>query len=425
MTASTRNTSLRIFSLFLLILLIPSFLAWMVNLELALQIFVPGLNILERLLPSFVYDPLAYFASDLSTISTLVPLLLLGFPFVMSRKVLAFTDRVDDQLRHLVYDPYPPHFPFFLVMLGLAGTLYGLLIGLDVSGVEKLGTEMASPESIQATLDRLLAGTATALLSSLLGLAGAFLAARPFTWLFHRAVGMRQEEESGGLTDALHHLIQDLQSLGDASQRFGKQLSHTELEAIPTTLRAIHEVLQTLGAGLTDANQKIQSLGDAQAASQAQLAPLTHLENLTRLSSLEELLGDIKSSQEQSNVGQQEFISVIRQSLELQTQIAQKTSEELTGLRSELKNVEALLRDVEGQGRQTQSHLGEIVGTLENVSTQAKAAGQQAKEDAGRVLELLNTEQVRRQSDRSTLQKAAGLFLDGALSQTHTPDPDA
>ena len=70
---------------------------------------------------------------------------------------------------------------------GTVGTLYGLLIGLDVSGVKELGDKAQTVDKINDSLDQLLGGTATALLSSLLGLVGAFLALRPLTWLYQWA----------------------------------------------------------------------------------------------------------------------------------------------------------------------------------------------------------------------------------------------
>lgn len=413
MNDTKRVKRLQRFSLICWILLIPAAFMWGVNLELAIRILAPGYRFAELWMPASFFNTLAYFGSDLSTISTLIPLLLVGFPLYMARKIIRFPDSVEDRLRHLIYDPYPPHFPFFLVMLGLAGTLYGLLIGLDVSGVEKLGSEIASPEMIQVTLDRLLGGTATALLSSLLGLAGAFLAARPFTWIFHLVVGMPQDEESAGISETLQHLIQDLQGLGDATRSFGSQLSRTEIEAIPPTLRAIHEELKTLGSGLDAANQHIKHLRESQTAGQERLAPLEHL---NRISSLENLLGELKTSQDQSNNGQSELIQILKQSLDQQNSIATRTHEELTGLRHDVGKFETLLTDMEGQGRQAQHHLSEITRSLDDLAGQTKATREQAKTDAAKTIRLLETEQERKQADRSTLHKAAGMFLEGPLS---------
>ncbi|MDA1078960.1 MAG: hypothetical protein O2908_07900, partial [Verrucomicrobia bacterium] len=163
------------------VLMIPAFFAWVVNVEIGMRTIFPGWKLLESILPSFIYDSFLIFSDDLSTISTFIPLLLILYPFVMGWKILKLKAEHEGALSKLEHDPYPDNFPFFLVMLGLAGTLYGLLIGLDVSGVKSIGDDADSPDRIKNALDQLLGGTSTALLSSLVGLLGAFLAAKPMT----------------------------------------------------------------------------------------------------------------------------------------------------------------------------------------------------------------------------------------------------
>ena len=121
-----------------LALLLVSLVVWLVNLEVALQSYSPGLVLISDLLPGWLYLKLAWLSADLSTISTLVPVLLFLFPCLQGWKVLRSGNDVL-QRREIPSDPYPLNFSYFLVMLGLAGTLYGLLIGLDVSGVKELG----------------------------------------------------------------------------------------------------------------------------------------------------------------------------------------------------------------------------------------------------------------------------------------------
>lgn len=228
------------------LLLIPSTLVWLVNLDVALRIHYPTWQGVQSWLPAVGYGGLLDYCDDLSTISTFIPMMLCLFPLVLAWRVFRWGSDAPERLLHEVYDPYPPHFPFFLVMLGLAGTLYGLLIGLDVSGVSTLGGEGMSPEKIQQTLDQLLGGTATALLSSLVGLAGAFLSARPLTWLCHRAVSMPTDAEAVSLEETFRDLIQDMEALGKASQHFREQLGGSSLQDLPEALEQIQQDLRLL-----------------------------------------------------------------------------------------------------------------------------------------------------------------------------------
>jgi len=231
------------------LLFLPATVLWLVNFDSALRVQRPEWQGFERIIPSKVYQTLSVYCDDLSTISTLIPLLLLLFPLILAVRVWKWGSDSPERLLHEIYDPYPPHFPFFLVMLGLAGTLYGLLIGLDVSGVSTLGGNAISPEKIQQTLDQLLGGTSTALLSSLLGLAGAFLAARPFTWLCHRAVHMPVPDETLSLEETFRGLIQDMQALGRASQEFREQLGLGDFPDFPKSLEQIQSDVQMLREG--------------------------------------------------------------------------------------------------------------------------------------------------------------------------------
>jgi len=228
------------------LLLIPATLAWLINVEMALRVIWPAWTQPDRLLASPAFDIFYRMAADLSTISTLVVVLLVLFPLIMARRVRAYAAHAPDRLRRLVYDPYPPHFPFFLVMLGLAGTLYGLLIGLTISGVTELGARAASPGSIQEALDQLLDGTATALLSSLWGLVGAFVAARPLTWLFHWAACLPGDEEPVMLSETLRRLDQDLARLGETARAFEVRLGQSAVEQIPGMLAELRDTLNTM-----------------------------------------------------------------------------------------------------------------------------------------------------------------------------------
>ena len=239
-----------------------SAVAWLVNLEIALQVIFPDLTFIDSLVPILIYDWFAWLSADLSTISMLVPLLLALFPCIQCWRVLKAGNN-ELVRRKISSDPYPENFSYFLVMLGLAGTLYGLFIGLDVSGVKELGEKDQQIGNINESLDQLLGGTATALLSSLLGLIGAFLAARPLTWIFQWATDLHEEEELG-LSETIEKLAGDMQKLGDASRAFGERLEGTNVHEMPATLAEIRTELAGLRQELADANKKIAHLGDSQ-----------------------------------------------------------------------------------------------------------------------------------------------------------------
>lgn len=287
MTESRYSRGLGLLVAVCVILLIPATAVWLVNLELALQAAGASCTFSENLLPAGLYSLLTPFAADLSTISTLVPLLLLAFPAFMGIRIRVLAKYDPGYLRRVVYDPYPPHFPFFLVMLGLTGTLYGLLIGLSVSGVEELGAVVPTAGSIQGTIDRLMGGTATALLSSLLGLVGAFLAARPLTWIFRRAAGITEEETQRTVVEVVASLTHDLQSLGHASREFSESLNVAAAEGINQQLAQIGNSLSLLADGMSESNTRLQKLLEVQERTAGQMELMNHLRELERLEKIE------------------------------------------------------------------------------------------------------------------------------------------
>ena len=113
----------------------------------------------------------------------------------------------------------------------MAGTLYGLFIGLDVSGVKELGEDGQMVDKIKQSLDQLLGGTATALLRSLLGLVGAFVAAKPLNWLFQWATELFDDEDLC-LSQTIECLVEDMKALGDASRAFGERLDGTSIQDV-------------------------------------------------------------------------------------------------------------------------------------------------------------------------------------------------
>lgn len=274
-------------------------LLWLVNLELAL---VQGNVELLRVaagLPEGLRAFCLSCAQDLSTVSTLVPLLICLFPAWQAFRVSRALNRGEDP--PLISRPYPPHFPFFLIMLGLAGTLYGLLIGLQNSGVETAADEM-SADAVRTAVDRLLSGTATAVLSSLVGMIGAFVAARPVTWLFCSLLPPQAADEvSDSLEDTVLRLTEGLGRMDRTVRTITQSLAPVPLETLATRLEALEvqnqrvaDHLERLTSATESAHQALSALPDVAKAQQSvsdqlqELLPVrettnTHLETLISL----------------------------------------------------------------------------------------------------------------------------------------------
>ncbi len=272
---------LKILCLACLALLPACLAAFAVNLELALRVFFPGAVWLEGHLPAAGFRRLAVLALDLSTVSTAVPVLLLAFPLAQGWRVLRRPADDREFPRTLSAAPYPPHFAFFLVMLGLVGTLHGLWIGLRASGVAELGGAAPSPETIQAALDRLMSGTATAILSSLVGIIAAFFAAKPIPWLFRRLVGIEQEDSRRSLAETLEQLTRDLVGLGEASRGVASLLGPEAARGLAARFEALETAVRSIEARSGPALDALQRLAAAQAAG---------VEHLRRLDAVEALL---------------------------------------------------------------------------------------------------------------------------------------
>ena len=206
--------------------------ALLVNIEIAIRVFSPTFHVLDRILPQGLYHIWAILSADLSTVSTLIPVLILAIPLGQAIRIVRRLESDPTFAQRLGPDPYPSHFGFFQVMLGLTGTLYGMYIGLDVSGVSELAGQTPTADTIRQSLDRLLGGTATALLSSLVGLIGAFITARPVPWLFGRITGIKADETRQTLTATIERLTDDLRGLSQASRTFADLLNPDTAQAV-------------------------------------------------------------------------------------------------------------------------------------------------------------------------------------------------
>lgn len=248
--------------------------AFLVNIEVALRVFYPTLHLFDRIVPSGLYHIWSVLSADLSTVSTLIPFMILVIPLGQIILILRRLESDPTFAQRLGPDPYPSHFGFFQVMLGLTGTLYGMYIGLDVSGVSALAGQAPSADSIRQSLDRLLGGTATALLSSLVGLIGAFITARPVPWLFGRVTGVKADETRQTLTATIERLTEDLRGLSQASRTFTDLLN-------PETANTVIQRMDRQEAATRDACAKLdQTQTTLTAIAQNQSLATEHLARL-------------------------------------------------------------------------------------------------------------------------------------------------
>lgn len=276
--AETKKRSLLIICTASFALMLPAFVAWLVNIEAAVNTFLPSWHLLSDIIPANIFILFNKLSLDLSTVSTLVPLMMLAFLFVQTFRVLKQLKNNPAFAHQLEADPYPPHFGFFLVMLGLAGTLYGLLIGLNISGVANLAEQGPSAESIRASLDRLLAGTATALLSSLVGLVGAFFVAKPIPWMFRRIAGIEADESRRTLSETVERLTEDMRALSKASRTFAEHLHPKALEGLFDRFDHQETAVNELTKKVSTAVTHLAGIQDAQTEANKELQKIELLE---------------------------------------------------------------------------------------------------------------------------------------------------
>ncbi len=239
---------------------VPALIAWLVNIHVAIQTLAPRWRGLLGADPTGIADFFVFLSGDLSTISTFVPLLLALFPLVQSLRILKRSGDDTAYVHAMEALPYPAHFPFFLVMLGLTGTLYGLWIGLGVSGVSAMTESMPNAADLSSSLERLLDGTATALLSSLLGLIGAFLAAKPLSYIFEWAAGIDPVAEEQSLAETIEHLTRDLKSLSAASRDLSANLTPEAVIGAMDSISAMEQAVRGQTELLRGVVQHVESM---------------------------------------------------------------------------------------------------------------------------------------------------------------------
>ena len=358
--------------------------AFLVNIECAGRIFKPDFFLFNNVFPKWLYDLYVFLSADLSLVSTFIPLLMLIYPLVQAIRILRRLETEPGFAHQLEADPYPQQFGFFFVMLGLTGTLYGMMIGLDVSGVGDLASATPSQDMIRRSLDRLLGGTATALLSSLVGMIGAFLVAKPIPWLFRRAAGIEADESRRTLSETVERLTEDLRALSQASRVFAEHLKpdaaagllerldrqETAVKELTQHLKQICTSLTTSGQNQIEANHKLDALvgiagtaRDHLSLSNTRLESMekTQIQNLKYLQCLESidpavraLVSDLENSHQQliqMNQVQQQTNALIQRMIDGDTARHQEMMPKFTALigaaqaqHERLENDQAALR---------------------------------------------------------------------------------
>ena len=310
-------------------LLGPVLLAFAVNVELGLRVFWPGCGLVEGLLPGALFRQLARFSVDLSAVSTLVPLLMLAFPLVQGLRILRRKPLDAAFIRNLKADPYPAHFAFFLVMLGLVGTLHGMWIGLRTSGIDAVAAQSGSPEAIQETLDRLLGGTATAIISSLVGIVAAFFAARPVPWLFRRLIRIAEEEQRQTLSQTLETLNHDLAALGNSARGWNEEMEKIHPARLPQQLDAIVEHLARLTQCVRDQDARWERLLAGQDDIGARARQLDQLAANAALqtAALRESVQALAALREGQERAEARWTALVQPLVEQQRQVADKLTE--------------------------------------------------------------------------------------------------
>ena len=262
------------------ILLVIFTLLWLVNIEFAIKLFAPDLTIILKYIPANIQKQLEVLSADFSTVTTLIPVLICLFPIVSLNKLQKSRNTEISETF-----PYPENFPFFLVMLGLAGTLYGLLIGLDSSGLTTLGADATGAPEIRETIDRLLDGTATALLSSLMGIIGAFIVVKPIPMIFHGLLGIKETEEND-IEQVIQNLTIQFNNLNSVVENFSTTIEKYNDTNIPQSVQNIEKAFFKLLEQQSINTEFLQHIHKQQELTNKLLEPLANLEKLNVLSQI-------------------------------------------------------------------------------------------------------------------------------------------
>jgi len=246
----------------------------------------------------------------------------------------------------------------------------------------------------------LLGGTSTALLSSLVGLLGAFLAAKPMTAVFQWAACL-PKVESVGLGETLEGLISDMKSLSDSSREFSERLNSTHVQEVSTTLSEIRTEMTGLRQELAHTNQIIEGLGEAQKAGQNMLGYLGQLGRLENLETLLERMGNAYLTASQSN----------DRALQSLQSMGSRHAEDSMKMEDALRSIASTLSDVETAGRDSAEQMREVVSQLNEANESLRAGRERAEVQRQDTIELLQGVRQDRNADRKALRNAFGQFI--------------
>lgn len=277
----------------------------------------------------------------------------------------------------MLWRPYPSHFSFFLIMLGLVGTLYGLLIGLESSGVEAVAGEM-SAGAVRVAVDRLLSGTATAVLSSLVGIVGAFVAARPMAWLYCLLLpeGV-QEEIEDSLEDTVLRITEGLGRMDHAVRTLTGSLHPIPLLSLVEGINRLQETQQVL-------SDRVQRLTE-QVPKQEAFSALTNLVTLQQ--SLLDKISEGNSARSETLTLLKQLVLVAEKSLQTQGEAA------LSRQQLEERAVQHL-------------KLGEVLtGIVRELAASQQQAARINKESIENLADLLRELDASRGKDRQAMRK--------------------
>lgn len=374
--------------------------AFLVNIEVAIRVFAPRFHLLDHIIPAGLYRVWTILSADLSVVSTLIPLMIVAFPAAQAIRVLRAQDRDPTLAQRIGPDPYPSHFGFFQIMLGLTGTLYGMYIGLDVSGVSDLAAQGPNADTIRQALDRLLGGTATALLSSLVGLIGAFITARPIPWLFGKLTGVRSDETRLTLTATIEHLTEDLRGLSQASRTFSELLN-------PATAKTLFDRLDSQDAGLSRVQSQLESLA-TRLDTLARAIPLQERQ-VTALEQLVTHASEARERQDHAN-------TLLGTALQTQSAIAER----LSRLDSVDQGIRALHALLENQDRSL-AQLA-VIAQHSQESLRSMADGQETQRERmtaslAALSEAANAQREQVQRGQEALRQALSAYLNPSRQQ--------
>jgi len=220
---------------------------WLVNVDVALQYF-RGSGILPSFSPlRMPYKLLASCSKDYTTASPLLILLTFAFPLLVWNSV-----RRKKPPPKWLADGYPRHWTVFVIYVGLAATLFGMILALSAVGVD-------SAENQREQLMRLIAGTATALVSSFVAIIAAFFSyvlkgAMKACQLIVEQQVIRPQDSIARLSERLENLLPPVSSLKSEMEEVAGQLNNIK--------NSMSEPLDQLRAAMKDVGSELTQFAD-------------------------------------------------------------------------------------------------------------------------------------------------------------------